>query len=239
MYERPVFLPAGEGCVVVEFSDAVEAEANAAVVALARAMDGTRGVRECVPTYRSLAIYHDPLAIDAAAIEARAMRALSRAEGNSGESCATVVIPVAYGGEHGPDLQSVCELTGLSEEEVIKRHTAPSYRCYMLGFTPGFPYLGGMDKSIAAPRLEQPRVMIPAGSVGIAGEQTGAYSIAGPGGWRLIGRTPIKLFDTNGEEARTAVHAGDIVRFKRISNDEYDRIASLVADGRYEDCSQS
>jgi len=134
---------------------------------------------------------------------------------------------VLYGGEAGPDLNFVAEHNGLTPEEVIRRHTAPAYLVYMLGFTPGFPYLGGMDESIAAPRLKTPRVRIPAGSVGIAGTQTGVYPIDSPGGWQLIGRTPLRLFDMEGEN-KFLLKAGQRVRFVPIDEGEFRRLGGVL-----------
>ena len=124
---------------------------------------------------------------------------------------------MCYGGEYGPDLLEVAQHCSLTPKEVIARHTAPTYRIYMLGFTPGFPYLGGMDPSIAAPRRKEPRIHIPAGSVGIAGEQTGVYPIVSPGGWQLIGRTPLRLFDPQKEQP-ILLSAGAGIRF--VPSDE-------------------
>ena len=147
-------------------------------------------------------------------------------DGRGGEAQAegeTVVIPVVYGGEYGPDIDNVCQHTGLSREEVIARHSGREYLIYMLGFTPGFPYMGGMDETIATPRLKTPRTAIPAGSVGIAGAQTGVYPIQSPGGWQLIGRTPLKLFDMDRPDP-FLLRAGQKVVFRPISEEEYERM---------------
>ena len=133
-----------------------------------------------------------------------------------------VTIPVCYGGDYGPDLAFVAQHAGLSEREVIRRHTAPKYRIYMLGFLPGFPYLGGLDPALFTPRLQNPRTAIPAGSVGIGGQQTGIYPVASPGGWQLIGRTPLKLFDPD-RPLRYA--AGDRIRFAAITPQQFETLA--------------
>jgi KipI family sensor histidine kinase inhibitor len=130
-------------------------------------------------------------------------------------------------------MENVSEHTGLSEDEIIHRHTNVDCYCYMLGFTPGFGYLGGLDECLATPRLKKPRLLIPAGSVGIAGDQTGVYSVDSPGGWQLIGRTPLKLFDPRGGADPTLMKAGDWVRFRRISADEYASLREDVLSGRY------
>lgn len=132
-----------------------------------------------------------------------------------------VEIPVCYGGEYGPDLSFVAEHNGLSPEEVIAIHSGGTYLVYMLGFLPGFAYMGGMDERIATPRLASPRARIPAGSIGIAGGQTGIYPLASPGGWQLIGRTPVKMFAMEGETGKFALSAGDRVKFVPISEEQY------------------
>ena len=134
------------------------------------------------------------------------------------------MIPVCYDGEFAPDMEDVCAHTGLQREQVIRLHTSRDYLIYMLGFLPGFPYLGGMDERIEAPRLETPRTLIPAGAVGIGGKQTGIYPLASPGGWRLIGRTPIKVYDPDREEP-ILYKSGDYIRFYPITEEEYKDIA--------------
>ena len=141
-------------------------------------------------------------------------------------------IPVLYGGEAGPDLEFVAQHAGKTPEEVIRIHSAPEYLIYMLGFTPGFTYLGGMSEEIAAPRLTAPRVKIPAGSVGIAGAQTGVYPIDSPGGWQLIGRTPVRMYDPD-RETPILPQAGQYIHFYPIDQAEYDRIAAQEAAGGY------
>ena len=131
-----------------------------------------------------------------------------------------VEIPVVYGGVYGPDLEEVAEKHGMTAEEVIRLHSAPEYPVYMLGFVAGFPYLGGMDERLATPRKKSPRLKIAAGSVGIAGGQTGIYSVESPGGWQIIGRTPLKLYDADSENP-VLLAAGSYVKFKPVSEAEY------------------
>src|SRR5699024_9245062 len=131
----------------------------------------------------------------------------------------TVQIPVLYGGIYGPDLAHVAKINGITEQEVIQIHSAPKYLVYMIGFAPGFPFLGGMDQRIAAPRKDSPRSKIPSGSVGIAGEQTGIYPLETPGGWQIIGRTPLDLFLP--ASSSTLLKPGDTLRFVAISHEEY------------------
>ena len=162
---------------------------------------------------------------------------LKKLEGSIGEEASGIVkifeIPTTYGGEYGPDIEFVAQHNNLTIEEVIDIHTSTNYLIYMLGFTPGFTYLGGLDKRIETPRLENPRTKIPAGSTGIAGKQTGIYPIESPGGWQLIGRTPVKLYDPFNDPP-VILSAGDYVRFVRIDEEEFLRIKNEVEKGTYE-----
>lgn len=236
IYEVPRILSGGDGCLVVEYADEIDIGANGRLNSLRRLIEAEPfpGMIECVPTYRSLAIYFDPARTSAAKTEAAVAPLLGRVSDSETTTRTIVVMPVCYGGEFGPDLAGVAAHTGLSEEEVVRRHTSRDCYCFMLGFTPGFSYLGGMDESLATPRLAEPRVKIPAGSVGIAGKQTGAYSIDSPGGWQLIGRTPLRLFDPTNELAPTLIEAGEWIRFESIAEREFKDIADLVSAGRYE-----
>lgn len=229
------FLMAGEQGLVIEFGNAIDFEINALVHQTAQLMREkmVREVIEVVPTYRSLMVYFDPLFIRRTDLIRKIEELLSTASNVQAQDAARVVnIPVCYGGEFGPDLAFVAQHNGLSEEEVIQIHTSKPYLVYMLGFTPGFPYLGGMSERIATPRLEKPRTRIPAGSVGIAGSQTGLYPIESPGGWQLIGRTPVKAFDPESSQP-FLFEAGDYLQFVAISPEEYDRIQDEAAAGRY------
>ena len=168
---------------------------------------------------------YDPLVTDYDTLAA-ALQGLSDADGAdtaAGEG-RLVTIPVCYGGDFGPDLPFVAKHTGLTEAEVIALHTGREYRIYMLGFLPGFPYLGGLDERLFTPRLNTPRTAIPAGAVGIGGEQTGIYPIASPGGWQLIGRTPRKLFDP--ESGALPYTAGDRIKFEPITAAEFAALAA-------------
>ncbi len=232
--KEPRWLQAGESCLVAEFADEISREANDAVMGLRHWLESQKRVPivECLPTYRSLAIYFDPLAVSCEEIAAEVRTALKEAAESKSSSHKVISIPVCYGGEYGPDIQNVAEHAGMSVEEVIKRHTASVCHCYMIGFVPGFAYLGGMDESIATPRLQNPRTVIKGGSVGIAGKQTGIYPIDSPGGWQLIGRTPLKLFTPEASQP-TLIDSGYGVRFVPVSEDEYKTIEARVADGTY------
>jgi KipI family sensor histidine kinase inhibitor len=210
----PRILPVGEGAFTVEFGDRVDPALTRCVHALdaTLAAHPPPGLIETVPTYRSLLVRYDPRAANAAALHA-ALAALpaNLAEVEPPEG-RLIELPVRYGGDHGPDLESVAAHTGLTRAAVIRLHTTPVYRVAMLGFAPGFAYLQGLDPRIAAPRLATPRTHIPPGSVGIAGEQTGVYALDTPGGWRIIGRTDRTLFDPQ-RDAPFLLQAGDRVRF--------------------------
>jgi KipI family sensor histidine kinase inhibitor len=236
MYETPKFLGSGESCLVVEFSDGIDMEANERLQGLRRVLSGKKitGMLELVPTYRSLSVHYNPLSIDRTSLEKKITRALEEIADLPPARKRVLVLPVAYGGDYGPDLGNVANLTGLDEDEVVRRHTGRDCYCFMTGFTPGFSYLGGMDESIAAPRLDIPRTLVPPGSVGIAGRQTGVYGIESPGGWQLIGRTPLRLFDPWNERSPTIIDAGDLVRFKKISAAEFDVMKRDIASSRFE-----
>jgi KipI family sensor histidine kinase inhibitor len=192
---------AGDSVVVAELENRIDERVNARAIRLAAALARARlqGVRDIVPTYRSVAVYYDPLRIDYTRLcdllSTEAHAAADNGDIGRPEHRSPVRIPVKYGGTDGPDLADVAAFAKLSEAEVIARHTSHTYRVFMMGFLPGFPYLGTVDPMIAAPRRATPRLRVPAGSVGIAGSQTGIYPTESPGGWQLIGRTPIRLFD--------------------------------------------
>lgn len=241
----PIFLPAGETALVAEFGREIDLETNARVVALDAKVraKAIRGVVETVPTYRSLLVSYDPLEISygrLTRILARLARD-ARANGAAETPGATettdgararrlISIPVAYGGEYGPDLADVASLAGLTEDEVVLRHSAVEYPVYMIGFLPGFAYLGGLDPSIATPRLSTPRTKIPAGSVGIGGEQTGIYPMASPGGWRLIGTTPVRTYDPARAEP-VLFRAGDRIKFEPIGAEAFRDMESRILKG--------
>lgn len=217
-------LVAGEQGLIVEFGNAIDPAVNARVHRLARALAarGLEGVIETVPTYRSLLVLFDPLILPLERLdsEVEALLADPAVEEAPGVGGNTVELPVLYGGEFGPDLTFIARHTGLSTEEVIAIHSSSFYLVYMLGFTPGFPYLGGMSSRLATPRLSSPRGKVPTGSVGIAGSQTGVYPVESPGGWRLIGRTPLRLFDLEAEQP-FLLAPGDVVRFRPVDEEEY------------------
>ncbi len=222
LFDQPVFRTVGDRGLLVEYGDAIDPEINrkVRVMAAALAQDRPAAIVEVIPTYRSLLILYDPLAADPAAVEAILTGLEERLDEIEIPPPETVEIPVLYGGEYGPDIGFVAEHNGLTEEEVIRLHSQPAYQIYMIGFTPGFPFLGGLDDRLFTPRLSTPRTLVPAGSVGIANNQTGMYPVDSPGGWRLIGRTPLKLFDPNRAEP-FLYKAGDLIKYRPITEDEY------------------
>lgn len=236
MYDSPLFLPAGDQALVVELGDAIDPETNRRVRDLMLAIEKAdlAGIFDLVPAYRSLLVYYDPMTVSASALEGSIKEHERNLEEQTLEKPRTVHIPTLYGGEYGPDLEFVAEHAGLSTQEVISIHSGADYLVHMMGFSPGFPYLGGLSERLTTPRLETPRAEIPAGSVGIAESQTGVYPVASPGGWRLIGRTPLKMFDPNAEPPGL-LSAGDALRFVPIATeDEYLKIRRRVESGEYE-----
>jgi len=217
MYEKAKYLIAGDKALVIEFGDSIEKGINSKIRGLTLAIEreAISGIIETIPTYRSLMVIYEPLILELEVL----INKIKAIEGKMGEmelpSAKVIEIPTLYGGEYGPDLEFVAEHNNISLEEVIKLHTSTEYLIYMIGFTPGFPYLGGMDDKIAAPRLQTPRTKIPVGSVGIAGKQTGIYPIESPGGWQLIGRTPVKLYDPYRKDP-VLLNAGDYIKFVQI-----------------------
>ncbi|MCB2209328.1 5-oxoprolinase subunit PxpB [bacterium] len=204
----------GESAVLIEFGKLLDPAVNDRVRVLDRwsAADTLPGVLSWVPGYISLLVYFDPLICTDEAVRAWLLARWESCPQDEPGQAKRVQIPVHYGGEDGPDLEFVAKLHRLSPAEVIRRHTAPIYRVGMMGFTPGFAYLLGLDPGLETPRLANPRTRVPAGSVGIAGGQTGVYPLESPGGWQLIGRTTLALFDPAREEP-FLLAPGDEVRF--------------------------
>ncbi len=190
-------LPLGDSSLLIQFGEDIDPDLNRRVLALDALLHASlpQGVIETVPAYASLLVCYDPLVITYAEVEEWVGSHVDRVQTLAGQPSRYIEVPVRYGGERGPDLGFVASSHGLSPREVVRRHTAAEVVVYMMGFTPGFAYMGRLDPAIATPRLETPRTRVPAGSVGIAGAQTGIYPIDSPGGWRLIGWTPLMLFD--------------------------------------------
>ena len=216
---------AGDSAVILQLEagmpqrrNEIDAEVNSRAIRIAEGVRQRRirGVRDVVPTFRSVAVFFDPLATDLTTIvEALEERSDQRQPREAGR---VVEVPVVYGGDAGPDLASIANDAGLTPEAVVARHASRAYRVFMLGFLPGFPYMAPVDEAIAAPRRPAPRARVPAGSVGIAGQQTGIYPRESPGGWQIIGRTPLELFDV-GKTPPALLAPGDTVRFVPVESD--------------------
>ncbi|WP_205502371.1 5-oxoprolinase subunit PxpB [Rufibacter psychrotolerans] len=222
--------PLGEAALVVQLGDTISPETFRRVQACARrlAQRPFPGFLELVPAYTTVTVYFNPLQVSGHCHPTPYHRVARQVEellqgmepGAAPEATEAVMLPVCYGGVFGPDLEFVAQTNQLTPQEVIALHTQPEYVVYLIGFAPGFPYLGGMNQRIAAPRRATPRGAIPAGSVGIAGHQTGVYPLETPGGWQLIGRTPRALFRPD-SSSPSLLKAGDTVRFYPISEQEF------------------
>ena len=220
--------PLGDRALLVHLGDTIDATTLERVRVGRARVAALPGVRDVVAGYATLAVHYDPRTVaDAArdvasphaAMAAAVERALAGDAGRAADAPQQVEIAVRYGGVHGPDLEDVARHHGIDADEVVARHVAGSYVVHMIGFVPGFPYLGGLDPRLATPRRATPRTLVPAGSVGIGGAQTGVYPIASPGGWQLIGRTPLRLFDAR-REPPALLRVGDTVRFRAIGDAE-------------------
>jgi KipI family sensor histidine kinase inhibitor len=225
MGEGIKYVSASDSSILMEFGDEIKPEINREIQAMVHLLEKEviAGVIEYIPSYTKLMITYDPLTIDYQNLVAKLKELEDRIDTISISPTKIIEIPVLYGGEYGPDLETVANYNNLSDEEVIKIHSSRDYLIYMLGFTPGFPYLGGMSKKIATPRLKNPREKVPAGSIGIADRQTGIYPISSPGGWQIIGRTPIKLFDPQ-REVPFLLEIGSYLRFIPISQVQFEWI---------------
>ncbi|MDR7857517.1 5-oxoprolinase subunit PxpB [Tissierella sp.] len=222
MYESTKYIPAGDRAVIVEFGNGISPEINTKVRNMVKSIDniGMEGIIGILPTYRSVQIIYDPMVLKYSEL-INAIKEMEEDIANySSTDIRIIEIPTIYGGKYGPDIEFVAKYNNLSVEDVIKIHSSTDYLVYMLGFTPGFGYLGGMSERIETPRLEVPRVNIAAGSVGIAGKQTGIYPIDSPGGWQLIGWSPLSLYNPT-ENPPVLLKAGDYVRFVPIGEVEY------------------
>ncbi|GKS62964.1 allophanate hydrolase [Nitrospira sp.] len=223
-------IPLGDSAVTVEFGDDIDPRINARVVTFANTVVAQRweGILDVVPTYRSVTVYFDALRWRSSALVERLKR-LPRPSSDGITAHGRVhTIPVFYGSEWGPDLTDLATFAGLTPTETILLHTSVRYRVYMLGFSPGFPYLGLVPERLAMPRLSTPRTRVPAGSVGIADRQTGIYPSSTPGGWRLIGRTPIPLYRKT-DSNPFLLKPGELVQFHSIDRATFDQLADEYA----------
>ncbi|MBU0969581.1 MAG: 5-oxoprolinase subunit PxpB [Proteobacteria bacterium] len=231
MFEKAVYRLAGDTGFLVEFGEGIAPAINARVRAMTRALENKKpqGVREIIPTYRSILVIYDPGKTCPDTLFPVIEQLETSLKTLEPERARRVEIPVCYGGDFGPDMENVQKAHDLTSDQVIQLHSHPEYLIYMVGFTPGFPFLGGLDKRLFTPRLETPRMLVPEGSVGIANNQTGMYPIASPGGWQLIGRTPLKLFAPD-RTAPFLYKAGDRIKFIPISEQQFSRIARQEED---------
>jgi KipI family sensor histidine kinase inhibitor len=215
----------GDRGLLVEYGHEIDDTVNRRVrtVAAAVARKPPDGVLETVPAYRSLLIIYDPLVTTIRRLIAFFRQLEERIDRIDIPPPRTVDIPVCYGGEYGPDMDFVARSHSLTTEQVIRLHTGRAYTVCMIGFSPGFPFLGGLDPQLETPRLKTPRTRVPRGSVAIANNQTGIYPLESPGGWQVIGRTPLNLFDPDGEPP-LPYQTGDRIRFTSVSAREYHRI---------------
>lgn len=214
--------PLGDSAIVVQFDNTISLEMNNIVNRFAYYLERHpfQGMREVVPAFTTVTVFYDPMIILYPEVCDYLLNASGQIADLPDTGQRTVEIPVCYGGDFGPDLEFVANYNLLPPEEVIAVHSGTLYHVYMMGFAPGFAYLGGLSEKIGAPRRSSPRLSIPAGSVGIAGKQTGVYPISTPGGWQIIGRTPIELFRPE-KNPPTLLQAGDSIRFKSISFEEF------------------
>ena len=226
---KPTISPVGDCAISIDFGQVIDPKINRQIRQVIEQIKLLQldGIIELVPTYCALLVQYDAMVYSYSDICRILEPTLQESVTDSANELVTIVeIPTVYGGEFGPDLGFVASHNHLSEAEVVSIHSGTDYLVYMLGFIPGFTYLGGMDPRIATPRLSSPRTLIPAGSVGIAGEQTGTYPSDSPGGWQIIGRTPVTMYDMSKKQA-ALLQAGDYVRYVPIDENEFHRIKSL------------
>ena len=226
---KPTISPVGDRAISIDFGQVIDPTINRHIRQTIERIKELQleGIIELVPTYCALLVEYDAMLYSYSEICNIIEPTLE--EGMTNTTNELVTVPTVYGGEFGPDLSFVASHNHLSEDEVISIHSGTDYLVYMLGFIPGFTYLGGMDPRIATPRLSSPRTLIPAGSVGIAGEQTGTYPSDSPGGWQIIGRTPVTMYDMSKAQA-ALLKAGDYVRYVPIDESEFHRIKALGTD---------
>jgi len=220
-------LPAGDAALVLELPARLDVETSARVVAIGAAIRRKCGtfVRDAVVGYHTLTVYFDPLSVDARWLESQLADVAADVPPGSDAPGATIEVPVCYGGAFGPDLPYVAQQAGCSEEDVIGLHAGREYRVFVIGFVPGFAYMGPVDARLALPRRSNPRMRVPAGSVAIAAGQTGIYPMETPGGWHLIGRTPVRPFDAARLEP-VLFRPGDRVSFRPVSAEEFEAAAA-------------
>ena len=227
--EQPRFLNLGDSALTLEFGDTIDRQLVARVAALDLCLNREMiagyltGVIEIVPTYRSLTVIFDPLVVRRAVLQERLQQLLDRTEADAELSARRWSLPICYGGEFGPDLEIVAETRGLTSQQVIELHLGQTYLVYMIGFLPGFPFMGDVAPALEMPRRTEPRVRVPSGSVAITGQQTAIYPWESPGGWQLLGRCPLRLFDAEREQP-ALLAPGDLVAFHAVDAKGFEEI---------------
>lgn len=232
---RARYVRAGDCGLYVYFEQVIDPTVNRRVWALARCLKQASlpGVGDIIPSYAAIYVSYDPVQTTFEEVVARCRELEAASDELEPIQPRVYLLPTAYGGEYGPDLEEVARYHGLDPEEVVRLHSSTDYYIYFIGFTPGFPFLGGLSPRLATPRRDVPRSRVPAGSVGIAGSQTGVYPVTSPGGWRLIGRTPVPLFRVD-RDPPVLLEPGHYVRFVPITTEEFRRIAAAASAGDYE-----
>lgn len=228
---QPKILPCGDTALTLQFGETIDAETNARVIAIAARLEdmAVPGLVDIVPTYRSLLLRYDPEILSGARLEGL-LSGLALEDGAGAAPARLWVVPCLYGGDVGQDLDDLARMKGMSPEQIVALHSGAEYRIYMIGFAPGFAYLGGLPKALHTPRLPKPRQNIPAGAIGIGGQQGNINSVAGPSGWRFIGWTPLRSFDP-GRPEPFLFRAGDRIRFRPVDTAEAEALAARAAAG--------
>jgi inhibitor of KinA len=234
IWSEPRFLACGDRALSVELGDEITRDINARILALEYLLQQKRvpGVGETVPSYRALLVYYDPLVVGYEELTATLRALLAEARPEVLPPVRTVELPCCYGGELGFELEAAAAKLGLGPDEMARLHAGADYYVYFVGFTPGLPYMTGMPERLTIPRLTNPRVKTPPGSVSIGGVQCCIYSVESPGGFWVLGRTPVRMYDPTAPDP-ILLRAGDHVRFRPVDRAEYDAIAALVDAGRY------
>lgn len=237
MSDSPLLLPLGDSAWTVEFGDRIDPALHARVMGLNSVINAARdagdlaGITDLVPTFRSLTVHYDPQLVDAEQLGTHLLQ-FAKTSGRSTSDGRRWLLPVCCDAEMAPDLERLAEAKRMAPETVIARLAAATFRVYMIGFMPGFPYMGGLPAELAMPRLASPRKTVPARSLAITGEMCAVYPWESPGGWNLLGRTPVALFDAADEAAPALLESGDQVRWRIVDRAEYDHLEGELAGGQ-------
>lgn len=226
--------PLGDQAVVVQLGHSISPQIHQRVKSFSALLQEERlpGILEWTPAFNSVTVFYDPYVISYPKLKEHLFQLAQKLHQVEAPSSRVIHIPVCYGGQYGPDLPFVAQYHHLTPQEVVAIHMRPTYLIYMLGFAPGFPYMGGLSPRLATPRRSSPRQRVEAGSVGIAGQQTGIYPISSPGGWQIIGRTPLKLYDP--DQAHFLLQPGDYIRFYAIDEKDFKEIKREVEQRTYQ-----